>query len=141
MQQRLKQLLIVALLLISGLLGFIISFYNQASPVPQEQRHQIQTFHYPATFVKQLAGDKQAGKKIFKEFCASCHAQKPLIDIQAPHIGDHVVWGALKKVGLAQLVQVTVQGAGAMPARGGCFECSDEQLQETIRYILKHSES
>jgi len=35
------------------------------------------------------------------------------------------------------LLKMTIQGVGAMPARGGCFECSDGQLKEAIIYMLK----
>jgi cytochrome c5 len=44
-----------------------------------------------------------------------------------------------RQLGLDILLNITVNGVGAMPARGGCFECSDEQLRTTIRYILDHS--
>lgn len=140
-----KRILIVLLLVTSGLAGFIFSLHhNQNNSVSSEQEipndvRVIQTFHYPATFVKQLEGDKEAGRKIFQEFCSACHANPPKIDIRAPRIGDKKTWNQLKKSGVPVLLKITIDGAGAMPARGGCFECSDSQLQETILYILKKS--
>ena len=132
-----QKLFIVILLTLSGLCGLILSLYHhlhQPPPVPI-----IQTFHYPATFINQLKGDPQAGEKIFKEFCRTCHDKKPLIDIKAPHIGDKHFWRSFKNGGTAILLKMTIKGVGAMPARGGCFECSDEQLRETIQYILDNS--
>jgi len=107
--------------------------------MPHVDDRVIETFHYPALFVKGLEGDKQAGMKIFHEFCSACHAAKPLIDIKAPHIGDEKVWQGLSGLGIDKLLAITVNGAGAMPARGGCFECSDAQLKATIQYMLKTS--
>ncbi len=129
----------IAILLISGLFGFLFSLYIHKSQMPQESDKVMQTFHSPATFVKQLSGDPDAGKKIFKEFCASCHAPDPIIDVHAPRVGDKHVWEPLKKAGIDALLKITVQGAGAMPARGGCFECSDAQLREAIEYMVMGS--
>ena len=100
-----------------------------------EQEMMIQQLVYQ--FEQEYGPD--AGRKIFKEFCATCHAEQPLIDIRAPRIGDKAIWSALSKQGFATLLKVTIEGRGAMPARGGCFECSDAQLTETIQYILKNS--
>jgi cytochrome c5 len=133
--------LTIGILLLSGFLGFSVGLYRQHVPVVDNESAPtlIQTFHYPATFVKQLKGDPLAGEKIFTEFCASCHGKQPLIDIAAPHIGDKIAWAGRRRLSLEILLNITIKGAGAMPARGGCFECSDEQLRETIKYILRHS--
>jgi cytochrome c5 len=147
---KLNWLLIICclILMVSGIGGFVISLkvYSQYSdsaadpsiPVGGDVA-MIQTFHYPATFVKQLQGDRDAGRKIFTEFCQSCHAPQPLIDVPAPRMGDKVAWKARRAQGMPTLLKITITGVGAMPARGGCFECSDAQLQETIKYILRNS--
>ena len=131
----------VLIFIVSGMLGFLTSYYFHHKPldkdIEQLGEEVRQVFHQPVTFVKQLKNDPDAGRKIFKEFCATCHAEQPLIDIRAPRIGDKAIWSALSKQGFATLLKVTIEGRGAMPARGGCFECSDAQLTETIQYILK----
>ena len=135
-----KKLIIILILILSGALGFSLSYYRYLSPSPVSDVQTIQTFHYPNSFVNQLHNDPQAGEKIFKEFCSTCHRQQPLIDVHAPRIGDKAAWKFRRQLSLDVLLAVTVKGVGAMPSRGGCFECSDEQLRETIRYILNHSE-
>lgn len=118
------------------MLGFATSYFLHKD-VLQEPIHQTrETFHYPATFVKQLIGDPQAGKKIFKEFCSACHGSPALIDVHAPLLEDKNAWKIKKKLGMKTLLYITIHGTGAMPARGGCFECSDQQLQEAIQYML-----
>lgn len=132
----------IVLIIVSGILGFVTSYYFHRSSTSLPQKNEvevIQTFHYPATFVNQLKNDPQAGKKIFKEFCATCHDKKPLIDIRAPRLGDKAAWNMKRKMGMPALLNITIMGVGAMPSRGGCFECSDEQLRETIQYILNQS--
>lgn len=123
-------MLILSLLVLSGVSGFLFSLYRHPSLV------ESRLFHSPASFVKQIQGDKDAGRKIFNEFCASCHAEKPFISVNAPRINDKKRWDAYRKLGIEKLVAMAIQGGGAMPARGGCFECSDEQVREAVEYIL-----
>lgn len=141
MQNPNQKVWIIFALALSGMCGFALSLYFHARVLPDSQPgevHTIQTFHSPALFVKQIQGDPHAGEKIFKEFCSACHAKKPLIPIRAPRIGDSS-WQSISKLGMPTLLKITINGAGAMPARGGCFECSDQQLQEAIKYILENS--
>lgn len=133
---------IVILLLLSGLLGFMVSLYRHHEVISTPSSpgvETIQTVHYPASFVRQVRGDPQAGHKIFKEFCAACHDKQPVIAIPAPPIGDAKAWQSRRRLGMPALLKMTINGRGAMPARGGCFECSDKQLQATIQYILNQS--
>jgi cytochrome c5 len=130
--------LLICCLVISGILGFVFSLYRHAPQrVDPDAVVTIQTFHYPALFVQQLKNDPDAGRKIFQEFCAACHAKQPRIDVHAPRIGDTAAWQMRQRLGLPILLKITINGIGAMPARGGCFECSDQQLQDTIQYMLK----
>ncbi|MDX1901010.1 MAG: c-type cytochrome [Gammaproteobacteria bacterium] len=140
-----KKLFVILMIGLSGLAGFLISLYKHpdAALPPHASDGDVQlieTFHSPAIFVKQLIGDPLAGEKIFREFCASCHAAEPLIDVPAPRINEKKAWAFRKKMGLPALLSITINGVGAMPARGGCFECSDAQLREAIVYILNSSE-
>lgn len=134
------------ILFLSGLMGLGLSlFFHQSTPqtplilTPPPDVPITQTTHTPYTFVNQIKGDPDAGRKIFKEFCISCHAQEPIIDIPAPHIGDKKAWQLRRRMGMKTLLKITINGIGAMPARGGCFECSDDQLQKAIEYILSNS--
>ncbi len=133
---------VIGLLMLSGIAGFLLSLYQHRGLVVLENNdvQVMETYHYPTTFVRQLRGDPNAGEKIFKQFCTSCHGNPPIIAIPAPRIGDKKVWAIKQKMGMQTLLKLTIMGVGAMPARGGCFECSDAQLQETIHYILKKSE-
>ena len=145
MNKNFRVFLIIVVLVLSGLSGFFISsrnYIDDEAPRPQGVTGDIQlieTFHYPSTFVKQLKGDPAAGEKIFKQFCTSCHGNPPTIDINAPRICDKKMWQLRQKMGMPALMKITTMGVGAMPARGGCFECSDDQLRETIQYILNAS--
>jgi cytochrome c5 len=132
--------LISLIFLVSGLAGLIFSLYQNGNSKTQPSDIQItQNLHSPLSFVQQLTNDPQAGRKIFMEFCTNCHGKQPVIDLNAPRIDNKKAWHVLEKLGIETLLNITANGIGAMPARGGCFECSDEQLRQTLQYILKES--
>lgn len=84
--------------------------------------------HHPEEFLKSIQGAKNEGEQIVQHFCISCHAEQPMIQLGAPRIHSEVDWNPRIKQGLKRLLQHAEEGFNAMPARGGCFECSDEQL-------------
>lgn len=92
--------------------------------------------HHPQDFLKSIAGSKTEGKQLVEHYCAMCHAEKPMIQIGAPRIQNEADWTQRVTQGLDALFQHTEEGLGAMPARGGCFECTDEQLWLAIFELL-----
>lgn len=92
--------------------------------------------HHPQEFLKKAAGSPQEGNMIVEHYCAMCHAEKPLISLGAPRIGSIEDWGPRLNSGLDVLFQHLDAGYNAMPARGGCFECTDDQLKMAIAALL-----
>lgn len=92
--------------------------------------------HHPQEFLKSVAGSPHEGEQIVQHYCAMCHAQKPLIQLGAPTVGKVSDWSPRIKLGIDQLFKHADEGLNAMPARGGCFECSDRQLMLAIKAML-----
>ena len=92
--------------------------------------------HHPQEFLKKIVGSKKEGEQIVQHFCANCHDVKPLIQLGAPRIGVAPDWEPRLKQGIDKLFQQTDEGINAMPPRGGCFECSDQQLRLAILAML-----
>lgn len=92
--------------------------------------------HHPQEFLKTIRGTTNEGEQIYKHYCANCHAQTPLIPLGAPRIGEKSEWMLRVKQGVDVLFKHTDEGLNAMPARGGCFECTDEQLILAIMEIV-----
>lgn len=129
-----KTIGVILLLIIAGGLGFYCALKNM--PPKSAPIVSMRTYHYPASFVSGLKNDPKAGMKIYREYCAACHAPQPMIEINAPAKGNKALWQALNQsLGEAGLWQYTLMGHNAMPARGGCFECSDEQLRQAMQYL------
>lgn len=136
-----KPSVIAGVLLVSALAGFMVSvavhgpqLKNKDAAVDEAVVRN--TYHNPISFVAQIKNDPKAGEKIVHEFCGACHSKEPAIQVGAPRMGVPREWAPYKKLPMKQLLENTKRGLGAMPARGGCFECSDEQLQQAIDYML-----
>lgn len=92
--------------------------------------------HHPQDFLRSIRGKKNEGALIVGHYCSNCHAANPLIPLGAPRMGVISDWQPRLKDGLAALLQRTDEGVNAMPARGGCFECTDKQLLLAVLFML-----
>jgi cytochrome c5 len=92
--------------------------------------------HHPEQFIQSIQNDPEAGKKIYQQFCSTCHAKDPSIALGAPRIGIASDWQDRMEKGIDGLLKVTIVGINQMPPRGGCFECSDAELKQAIVYML-----
>ncbi|MDB6095948.1 MAG: Cytochrome c5 [Francisellaceae bacterium] len=94
------------------------------------------TPHRPQEFLETLQNDPLAPKKIYEQFCSLCHDENPQIELGAPRKGLKEDWQGRLSSGLELIFQHTVEGINNMPPRGGCFECNDKLLKQTIEYMI-----
>lgn len=71
-------------------------------------------------------------RRIYGQFCSSCHENG---DYNAPARGNIESWDRFSR-DIDELLNLAIQGRGAMIARGGCDECTNEQLAATIEFML-----
>lgn len=77
------------------------------------------------------AGAKSPDDVISKH-CNTCHGAGLL---GAPKIGDSADWGkrAKEQGGLDELLAKAITGINAMPPKGTCADCSDDELKGAIK--------
>jgi cytochrome c5 len=92
--------------------------------------------HDPASLLTTIQGKPDEGAQIVQHYCALCHAPNPQISLGAPRMQVKQDWAVRMQAGLTQLLEHTTQGYQAMPARGGCLECTDAQLALAIQHML-----
>ncbi|RUR11960.1 cytochrome c5 family protein [Legionella sp. km772] len=92
--------------------------------------------HRPQDFLNQIKGSTNEGAQIYQHFCVNCHASKPIIPLGAPRFGEQKDWNDRLKQDIKIIFKHTEEGMNAMPPRGGCFECSDEQLALALVEML-----
>lgn len=71
----------------------------------------------------------------YNKTCAICHAGGAA---GAPKTGDEKVWNQrIEEKGMDTLVKNASKGINAMPPKGMCFDCSDEDFKALIEYMAK----
>ncbi|MCX2781171.1 c-type cytochrome [Microbulbifer thermotolerans] len=73
-----------------------------------------------------------ATREIYLRSCHSCHGSGVS---GAPRTGDTAAWAPRLAKGMDTLVANAINGYQAMPPRGLCFDCSEAQFADLIRYM------
>ncbi len=84
----------------------------------------------------EMEANAHPGQSTYNEACISCH--NPGIS-GAPRLGDTDAWQARAAKGRQTLVNSTINGLNSMPAKGMCWQCTDEDLGDAVDYILEQS--
>lgn len=76
-----------------------------------------------------------AGMAVYNRACLACHMTGAA---NAPKHGDKAAWEPRIAKGMDALMQSVINGVPgtAMPPRGTCADCSDEDLQAAIEYMV-----
>jgi cytochrome c5 len=86
---------------------------------------------------QRAAGPAHPGQMTYERFCIACHK---LGISGAPKIGSAEDWRPRAEKGTETLLARSIEGiAPAMPPKGGCLQCSNEELAAAIDYMLERS--
>ncbi|MEP2614970.1 c-type cytochrome, partial [Marinobacter alexandrii] len=58
----------------------------------------------------------------------------------APKKGDAAAWAPRIDKGMETLISHAVNGFNAMPAKGGCASCPDEEIASAVEYLVSESQ-
>lgn len=92
----------------------------------------------PAATTGNSAGDSTSGPipEAYSKMCFACHDSGVG---GAPKIGDQTVWAERIAQGNEALYKHALEGyqgkTGYMPPKGGCMDCSDEQVKAAVDYL------
>ncbi|WP_071873142.1 c-type cytochrome [Atopomonas hussainii] len=80
------------------------------------------------------ASGPRSGEDVVAKSCNACHGAGVL---GAPKVGDSADWKARadKAGGLDTLLQHAINGINAMPPKGTCGDCSDDELMAAIKHM------
>lgn len=84
---------------------------------------------------QQLRPDALRVAQLYGQVCGTCHSGAVH---GAPRPGDNSSWQPRLKRGVDALYQSTINGFGEMPARGGCGECTDGDLQSLVDFMINN---
>ena len=79
------------------------------------------------------SGVSRDGEAIYEKACATCHS----IGLAgAPKFGDKFTWGDRVDKKIENLVGSVTNGLNGMPAMGMCFDCTEEELTDSVQFML-----
>ena len=79
------------------------------------------------------AGTGLDGKGVYDKFCFACHATGVG---GAPKLGDKAAWAPHVAKGVDEMWKSVMNGLNAMPPKGTCMTCSEDELRGAMTYML-----
>jgi cytochrome c5 len=76
------------------------------------------------------------GQAIYQQSCQSCHASGVA---GAPKLGDKEAWAPRIAAGMDAIMNAVMNGKNAMPPKGACMSCSDDDLKAAAQYMVDQS--
>ncbi|MCG8670023.1 MAG: c-type cytochrome [Pseudomonadales bacterium] len=69
---------------------------------------------------------------VYQTYCFACHDTGAA---SAPVLSNRDFWQAVSN-DRERLYRVTIKGFKAMPPKGTCFDCTDQQLTQVVDWII-----
>lgn len=113
-----------------------------ATMMPQQNNNDIKDRIAPVAKVRVAgasaaagndAGGARSGDAVYNKFCAACHTSGVL---GAPKTNDAADWEPRLAQGMDTVLKHAVEGFNAMPPKGTCNDCSDDEIQAAIDYMI-----
>ena len=83
-----------------------------------------------------VASGPRSGEEVYGTNCAGCHASGAM---DAPKMGSAADWKPRLSKGEATLVKHAIAGFNKMPPKGGCGNCSDEEITAAVEHMMAGS--
>jgi cytochrome c5 len=74
-----------------------------------------------------------AGEDRYKSTCAVCHETGVG---GAPKFRNEADWKVRMEAGIDGMLAIAIKGKGAMPPKGTCMQCSDQELKLAIEHMI-----
>ena len=76
------------------------------------------------------------GEQRYQEVCHICHGTGLS---GAPKFGDKAEWAPRIAEGMDVLMKHAIEGYKAMPPKGTCMNCTNDEIKDAIEYMISHS--
>lgn len=110
----------------------------QDSPPVTDAGMEQATAEQPMVEAQPPAAPMMTGEQVFKKHCFACHMTGAA---NAPKVGDAQAWAPRIEKGMDALVMSALEGVPntAMPAKGTCNSCSEDELKSAIEFMVRQS--
>jgi cytochrome c5 len=86
--------------------------------------------------VAATGGKPKTGEEVYNTSCMACHSTGVS---GAPKSGDKAAWKPRIAQGADTLHTHAITGIRAMPPKGTCAACSDDEVKAAVDYMVAHS--
>lgn len=83
-----------------------------------------------------FANAARSGEALYNSFCIACHMNGVA---GAPKLGNKADWQPRIEKGIDTLLKDATSGFKAMPPKGLCSNCSQDELRDAIQYMIDKS--
>lgn len=130
---------------ISVYIGLIVALAGSAvalAAVEDQIRERIQptgevSVTGEAADQQQQSSGPRSGEEVYAAACSACHDSGAA---GAPKFGDTSAWADRISKGDDTLYDHAINGFNAMPPKGGCSDCSNEEIQNAVDHMTAQSE-
>jgi cytochrome c5 len=78
----------------------------------------------------------RSGEAVYNGTCMACHGTGAA---GAPKMGDKAAWAPRLAQGAATLLKHALEGYKGMPPKGGCVDCSGDDIKAAVSYLADKS--
>jgi len=90
-----------------------------------------------AAVAETASAEPRTGEAVYNGTCTSCHATGAA---GSPKVGDAAAWAPRIATGIDALLANATSGLNAMPPKGLCMDCSEDELRGAIEYMVSQSQ-
>ena len=86
---------------------------------------------------EEAAAGPKSGEQVYQTNCIACHGTGAA---GAPKMGDAAAWAPRIAKGIDAMLVSATNGLNAMPPKGLCMTCSEDELKGAIEYMTSNSQ-
>jgi cytochrome c5 len=125
------------------LISLLVSFFSIAVVHAQDMSDEAIKARIQAVGQVHIAGAKaesaaasgpRSGADIYNKSCVACHGSGVLGAPKLQNAGD---WSARLENGFDTVWKNAINGINAMPPKGTCGDCSDDDLKAAIEHMIE----
>jgi cytochrome c5 len=87
----------------------------------------------PAQFAKDRGIGQRDGEQVYLAVCSSCHSQNV---VGVPQISVKSDWSARLQKKRGDLYDSAINGLNAMPEKGLCEDCTNNEIQRAVNFMI-----
>jgi cytochrome c5 len=90
--------------------------------------------HVSCAKAETAAAGPRSGLQVYAKACVACHSVGVL---GAPKLQDAADWAPRMAQGLDVMLGHAIKGYNAMPPKGTCGDCSDDEIKAAIEHMIE----